>query len=580
MQFVPLKFGLHICVYVTGIHFNSSVWYATDIALKFSNSELKGLHIFVEKSKSKTDVQLYINKSQMGSSISVSNSKAVLENSTLLLTTVSKIKGIIYAVNSSVTLKSLLVEQFQGGGFLQASTGIIHIENSVFVNCTSELVLINIVNRSLLSIDNCTFVSNEGPLVNIEDNSIGIEKKSVFKNNRVLHNSATKVFDMVRAHMDSVILVENSYFLKNTVYRGAALAVAESIGVIQDAQFCGNTGSGQYGVVHTELNGILRMSSSTFTSNECRAVSVRNSENIVISSSWFHNNTARLQGGLFLISDEDMHRNIKPMRPNLDKVWATHHFGNNGSASILAEHWIHLYAEQATISNCTFINNSAQSGGAISAVNMSLNLEDSIFVDNSAVHPPPEAFGGALDLWFCTTNITGCLFDGNKGAHGGGVYVAGGSVKLLLSHFINNQALGETAHGGAIAVTRNRNDSDTTLFVSNTTFQRNKASVRGGAVSSDAHTTKIQASTFVQNNAYDGGAVSSHSASITGCHFESNSAKHWGGALCTEAGSYVSILNSNFTLNEAVAGGAILGDKFANLSCELCSFSRNKAGFR
>ena len=191
----------------------------------------------------------------------------------------------------------------------------------------------------------------------------------------------------------------------------------------------------------------------------------------------------------------------------------------------------------ATVINCTFVNNTANFGGALYKVT-AINCT---FIQNNAT-----SFGGGI---FEGQSIN-CTFINNSATRGGGVY----SSTALDSNFINNTA---ADFGGAAAETTVRNCS----------FTGNNAS-SGGAVMSGLVTN----CTFINNHGYSGGAV--YIANASDSIFWNNSADGHGGAIylgdannCSfinnTAGSYAGAIeegiasNSTFINNHADFGGAI-----------------------
>lgn len=88
------------------------------------------------------------------------------------------------------------------------------------------------------------------------------------------------------------------------------------------------------------------------------------------------------------------------------------------------------------ITRCTFSNNHATLGGAIStpsgSVGGPLVIHDSDFENNTADH------GGAVHTRNLT--ITNSRFSGNSADYGGGLYVTGGPVDVSTSSFVSNAA--------------------------------------------------------------------------------------------------------------------------------------------
>ncbi len=564
-------------VSVTGIQFKSSIWTAIDIQITFTNCELNELIINIARGQSNGGVQLHISGSQIGSLISIKNTVVLLENCTSSSTKIQKNQALIDAVNSTVIVKSLHVEMLQGGGFLQVKTGTVGIEDSKFISCTSAIVLISILDDSIISVDNCTFTSNDGHLVNLAHSSIGLVNNSMFNNNVIVNNSTEFLSFLLQVYLHSIMFLEKSLFVKNEAQFGALLLILKSIGVVQNSHFTWNSGDTLHGVIHTLNASTLRINGSIFSNNKCGGVSAINSPSVIMSSSLFHNNTATKGGGFQ--SDQNMEIDSSVDFHEITRVLARYQLANQNQTANSTT-LVHLLKKQdARIHNCTFSSNTAEMGGAISTSNLSLTLVDSKFINNSALGllANHRGCGGAVSLVFSPTNITGCLFSGNEGSFGGGVDADGDSLQIYSTVLVNNQCIGrEAREGGAVSV-RNTYTAQKHLLIVNTTFQANSAQT-GGAISSAASNTTIHSSSFRGNKAKQGGAVVIFSAKITNAIFESNTANRLGGALFIVAlGSQVTVSHTKFAVNEAGTGGAVYG---VGLSCYNCSFNGNTAGFR
>lgn len=629
---------------------------ATDINLKLTNSWLNTSQIKVDKGT------LHIIGSHIGASIHISDAKAVLKNCTVVPTNVAKQETLICATKSTIVLKSLHVGLFQGGSFLQVITGIVHIEDTVFVkcatadalisivsnsvlsiekcsfsfsdghlvnlqnasttsvnnsvfkgnkafsnsttgsvhvqnvvtcsvisagdsefvDCASTLALISVLSFSVLSVNNCTFAFNSGPLVSVLNTSTAIVSNSTFESNNVFQNSTQYTFHIISVTMGSMIIVDNSYFFKNNMHKGATVALENSNGIIDSSQFNGNTGTGNYAVAYVRNSRMIRVHRSTFSMNQCGGLSAINSSNIAITSSLFHGNSAQYGGGLALFFEPDTKsKSIKNTAlETIAKFSEKNMFDQTRFKVILANSWVQYHAKQIAIQKCTFSQNSAVFGGAISTMNVSLTLVKNMFVNNSAEGFPTfiGGNGGAVELINSPTSITECIFDGNKGYVGGGLHADGASLKIRSSVFITNWASGDKrAVGGAIAMTSQHTGDKITLLVANSTFETNTATV-GGAIYSVVLSIRIQGSTFLRNKANAGGAAVVSSANITDSFFRSNIASLKGGAVLFS--TQMTIWHSNFTLNEASGGGAKYGNDNAKFSCHYCIFQSNKAGFR
>lgn len=175
---------------------------------------------------------------------------------------------------------------------------------------------------------------------------------------------------------------------------------------------------------------------------------------------------------------------------------------------------IHLAALKCTISNCTFINNTAfSSGGAIFAENNIGNISNSLTVDN-------------------------CHFIGNSAClMGGSICSIWGSSKISNSVFINDHS----SYGGSILSLYNN------LNVFDSYFYNDTASEFGGAIYKKSGSYKssngwikytsnssLVNSIFEDNHAYyDGGAVyvSHDNLTVNDALFSGNVAAYGGGAL-------------------------------------------------
>ncbi|MEQ1569504.1 MAG: right-handed parallel beta-helix repeat-containing protein [Myxococcota bacterium] len=172
-------------------------------------------------------------------------------------------------------------------------------------------------------------------------------------------------------------------------------------------------------------------------------------------------------------------------------------------------------------------------GGAILADNATLDVQDSLFLDNVATGD-----GGQILARNSTVSVTDCRFSG-----------------------------GFAGRGGAIAFV-NGVDLPTTLWVENTTFEDNLASDMGGAVFVQGSVeVTITGSTFRGNaSEQDGGALaddvpttgpSAVSLTLDEVVFEENSADGSGGAVRLRSAADLLATDNVFRDNLAAAGGAL-----------------------
>jgi len=184
-----------------------------------------------------------------------------------------------------------------------------------------------------------------------------------------------------------------------------------------------------------------------------------------------------------------------------------------------------------TLSNCAFISNTAEDGGAIhqaSIIPHSLVLNQCQFYDNTATDS--GGGGGAIEFDGTKLLVTGCSFIGNFTAGVGGAILGGGVTKVQGSYFGKDVAdLG----GGAIYGSNAK-----TLSVAYSTFTNDEvtqSNSAGGAISaSGMGLFSLVGNDFTGNTADsgaygDGGVFSNNNAQvvISGCNFINNTASQF-----------------------------------------------------
>ncbi|WP_405265859.1 C1 family peptidase [Methanobrevibacter sp.] len=149
---------------------------------------------------------------------------------------------------------------------------------------------------------------------------------------------------------------------------------------------------------------------------------------------------------------------------------------------------------QVYLENCTFLNCSATSGGAISITAGSLEIVDSLFINNYAeryggaiylreakfigrnvaIINSTSIMGGAITAVYTNMNLTNVTARNNHAKYSGGaIYALFGSFCLNNSTFINNTA----KDGGALFI-----DEVNNFIAFNSTFTDNTAGSIAGAV--------------------------------------------------------------------------------------------------
>lgn len=177
----------------------------------------------------------------------------------------------------------------------------------------------------------------------------------------------------------------------------------------------------------------------------------------------------------------------------LNNITFTNGYASDGSGA--------LEANEATVTNCIFINNHGESGGAV--YSSKGDIDHCTFINNSADYD-----GGALVL--SDSTITNSLFDNNHATNGGAVLSIEGMIYDCR-------------------------------------FTNNHADLDGGAVYS--YLGNVERSAFINNTAgLTGGALNLVIGKAKDCYFENNSAKEYGGAIFNEDGE---VENCTFKNNSA-----------------------------
>lgn len=221
------------------------------------------------------------------------------------------------------------------------------------------------------------------------------------------------------------------------------------------------------------------------------------------------------------------------------------------------------------------------SGGAIEALNSTINIEGGIFKNNTSNY-----YGGVI-LFSGIANISGGTFTGNE-APNGGVIAALGTLNITGGTFENNEA---KKTSGAIIIGKN-----STASISNATFKSNKASTGGAIYSLNSlnisNTTfesnqanwggaEIKKTNFIENTAdINGGAIyiKKGKSNITGCEFTKNGSQAI--FIAHDSNSTTTISDTKFTENYSTSfgGGIYLGIN-SKLDITKSTFTKNESPY-
>ena len=251
---------------------------------------------------------------------------------------------------------------------------------------------------------------------------------------------------------------------------------------------------------------------------------------------------------------------------------------------------------QFNADNCTFIDNSADQGGAIYATG-GVCLTNSQFINNTAglvgaavfkdftgdliiencsfINSFASSFGGAICLYGDedTDNyIINSIFDSNTGFRGGAVYAGGANLTVINSNFTSNKALrvhedyaDEEAIGGAFY------NYYANVEFHHSNFINNYAQDCGGAMELD--------NTVTSSSDYNNTNITIYFTGIDDCVFINNTADDGGAIYMGVSGTpFVLITNSLFESNTARYDSAAIGNVAGFLSLTNTTFRQNTAG--
>jgi parallel beta-helix repeat protein len=234
-----------------------------------------------------------------------------------------------------------------------------------------------------------------------------------------------------------------------------------------------------------------------------------------------------------------------------------------GSAAGLSEQFGGgLYATGGSslqITNCTFSQNQAISGGGIYNYFSSPNLTNCVFKNNAASYTGDGSYGGGgMYNVRSAPRLTNCTLTENTAISlGGGMYNYDGSSPILINTtFSGNTA---TDSGGGMY---NYSSSPSLMSCS---FIANSASDDGGGMSNEVYSAPTLTNcSFSGNKAYGGGGIYNYAGgasplSLTNCTFSGNTAEDSGGGIYSVSASQT-LTGCTFSGNTASLGGGLYND--------------------
>lgn len=380
---------------------------------------------------------------------------------------------IFYNLADNVTIKNITLKNGyceEGGSAIYNRYGHLRLIESSLINNKSDRTGSALTNWSECTIIKSHFIKNHGyeAICNVGV-LIVVESEFAYNERRVIEND------------EGSISISKSTFDNNSSPAGPC-------------------------AIHNFVGGLMHITKSKLSNNNTKiSGAFQNDYYAYISECIFSKNSSASGGafgnyGSLLITDSILDKNVSK---------------ESGGAVKNGENMVAV--------RCEFNENSSDYGGAIFS-NYGIAVFESEFKGNTA-----KREGGALFNEGDNLNIVKSNFHKNDSEFGGGIYNNRRlDIAIEESLFEDNMA----KWGGAIF-----NDKESKLKISASTFKNNHARRFGGAVHNDGDYSHVgnlvvEYSTFADNRAESGGALSSYGIlNLTGCDFISNAAKSVGGAI-------------------------------------------------
>ena len=226
-----------------------------------------------------------------------------------------------------------------------------------------------------------------------------------------------------------------------------------------------------------------------------------------------------------------------------------------------------------TVKNCVFKNNLTNRGALYPVSTVDVTIDSCLFENNDA----DGHYGGGVFTWQATYSISNCIFKGNVASNAAGMYVDGRDFNSSCT--IDNCTFESniTTDYGGTGIFFNRGN----YVMTNCDFISNEAPSSGAAIYQSADTDfHVQDCTFMGNTGNFAAAIANYGAGCVGtfenCIFQENVANSGGGSCSNGFEADVTYKNCSFLGNSAGYGGAIFTQNDGTkLGLDGCLFSEN-----
>ena len=414
------------------------------------------------------------------------------------------------------------------GGAVFLNAGSLTALNTTFLSNRSGDGGAIYVKDGAATFTNCLFDSNQSTSGN--GGAIASDAPITLSNVGLRNNSSAGYGGAIYLYGDGESVLTEVAFLKNSAISGGALYQDSQAVSIKDTSFSGNIASASGGAVYVSDAASVQISNSAFSNNSANdGGAIFNTGSLATSQSEFFFNNAVNNGGAL---------NSTSGFFEIRGVYFDSNSAQNKGGAIYMQGGLLSWLLSSQITN-----SSAYEGAGI--VNAgSLNVADSQISSNVS----STSGGGFVNqgtAFITRSNLSGNQAQGSNGAGGGILNYVDATLTIVDTTLCNNKST--YGEGGAIA-----NNGSASLFSS--TIVGNSAGTFGGGVR-NLSTFNAQYTTFLANQARNGGAVSDSFGSVSTFHYSTlwgNEAAELGGALY----SYGAPNFQNCALRQNVASSA------------------------
>ena len=463
------------------------------------------------------------------------------------------------AKESCLTLSTLAANS---SNYLNTNTTVVFLDGNHVLDL--ELFVSNIDGSLTLS------TNGSGTATIICNDSVSVEFKNITK---------LQISGLEFIRCSGMVELVDQFTLEDSKFRGdhndSALHLTHTITNIVRSTFASNTA----GTYQSHELGVLVYLGDSFnkflypwpniqsTIARVGGALIVTRSTVAISSSCFENNTANVGGAIFSQLGSNM--TISNCTFINNSATGCDDDRCNGGALFIDS------GCTVTAYNSTFTNNIAGFGGGAIALFQGTFLDSThnVFSSNRA-----GGLGGAISAYDRSRiAIDNSCYCNNTGGHGGVIYTHYyGSITVGNSSFNNNEA---GNHGGVMCA-----DSSSSITVGNSSFDNNGARRNGGVMYA-----YFGSSIFAINSSFDnneagnyGGVMCAHSSSsitVGNSSFDNNEAGDYGGVMYAYSNSSIFVINSSFDNNKAGRyGGVMSAYSSSSIFAVNSSFDNNEAG--